>query len=51
MRRRTTGCGHDLHEEPMNVDLIAEGLCAPDRDNDEESPDDGRSISVRIELT
>ena len=51
MRRRTTGCGHDLHEEPMNVDYVAEGLYAPDSDNDEESSDDGRGIPVRIELT
>jgi len=51
MRRRTTGCGHDLHEVPMSVDSVAEGLCAPDRNNDKESPDDGCGIPVWIELT
>ncbi len=35
----------------MNVDSVPEELCAPDRDNDEESPDNDRSIPIRVELT
>lgn len=35
----------------MNSDSVPEELCVPDRNDDEESPDNDRRIPVRVELT
>ena len=35
----------------MNVGSVPEELYAPDRNNDEESPDNDRSVPIRVELT
>ena len=35
----------------MNSDSVPEELCVPDRNYDEEPPDNDRRIPVRVELT